>query len=192
MADYNSLKDEELVSLSIEGDSKAIDILTLRYIPVAGHIANRYNLNTFESPDLVQEGIIGFLSAVESFNTEGNASFSTFASCCIRNRIISVVRSALSQKRIPQGMIVPLELQCDSCDSKPTPEELLISEKGAQYISEIIHSCLSEQEQKIFNLYLSGMTYDEMAEKTGISSKAVDSTLQRARKKLREKLSSYK
>ena len=192
MADYNSLKDEELVSLSAKGDTKAADILTLRYIPVAGHIAKRYNLNTFENSDLVQEGIIGFLSAGESFNPESTATFSTFASCCIRNRIISVVRSALSQKRVPEGMIVPLELQCDSSDTKPTPEEILISEKGAQYITEIINSCLSGQEQRIFNLYLAGMTYDEMAAKTGISSKAVDSTLQRARKKLREKLSSYK
>ena len=192
MTDYNSLKDEKLLELSREGDSKATDILTLRYIPVAGHIANRYNLNTFETSDLIQEGIIGFLSAVDSYKSETGAAFSTFASCCIRNRIISVVRSALSQKRIPEGMIVPLELQCDSTDTQPTPEELLISEKGAQYISEIITSCLTEQEQKIFTLYLGGMTYEQMAEKTGISSKAVDSTLQRARKKLREKLSSYK
>lgn len=192
MADYNSLKDEELVRLCNEGDSKAMDTLTLRYIPLAKHLASKYNLSHLEKNDLVQEGIIGFLSGVYSYKSGSAASFSTFATCCMKNRIVSIVRSALSGKHIPDGMIVPLELQCDSSDSQPTPEELLISEKGAEYISEIIRQSLSEQEQRIFNLYLSGLSYDEMAINTGISQKAVDNALQRARKKLREKLSFYK
>lgn len=192
MVNYNCLKDEELVGLSRQGDSKAIDTLTLRYIPTARLYASRYNISNMEISDLVQEGLIGFLSAVYSYKTDSCASFSTFAHCCIRNRITSVVRSALSQKHIPESAIVPLEQQADSSDRQPSPEELLISEKGAVYIADTIRQSLSKQERDVFHLYLKGFSYDEIADMTSLSVKAVDSTMQRARKKLREKLSFYK
>ncbi len=192
MLNYDLVKDEELVILANEGDSKAMDVLTLRYIPIAKIYAAKYNINHLEKCDLVQEGIIGFLSGVYSYKNGSVASFSTFASCCIRNRIISVVRSALSQKHIPDTMLVPLEEHSDSADIQPTPEELLMSEKEAEYISQIIKDCLSQQEQKVFNLYLKGFSYEQMAKKADLSMKAVDSTMQRARRKLREKLSFYK
>lgn len=192
MVNYDCLKDEELVELSRQGDSKAIDALTLRYIPTARLYASRYNISNMENSDLVQEGLIGFLSAVYSYKTDSCASFSTFTHCCIRNRITSVVRSTLSQKRIPESAIVPLEEQSDSTDCQPSPEELLISDKGADYIADIIKQSLSKQEQDVFHLYLKGFSYDEIAHRTSISLKAVDSTMQRARKKLREKLSFYK
>ena len=192
MVNFDCLKDEQLLELSRQGDSKAVDALTLRYIPTARLYANKYNINNMETSDLVQEGLIGFLSAVYSYKTDSNASFSTFAHCCIRNRITSIVRCALSQKRIPENAIVPLEQQADSSDCQPSPEELLISEKGAIYIADTIRQFLSQQEQDVFKLFLKGFSYDEIAEKTSLSSKAVDSTMQRARKKLREKLSFYK
>ena len=40
----------------------------------------------------------------------------------------------------------------------------------------------------MLTLYLSGVSYSDIAEKLNLSQKAVDGTLQRAKKKLREKL----
>lgn len=188
MENYSELTDEQLVALSRDNDSKATGELSLRYNKIALSIASKFSFDSEECADLSQEGMIGFLSAVYSYSFEERASFATYASCCIRNRIISVLRKSNSQKRVPEELILSLEqLGEHTCDSE-TPEQVLISQNGAQYISALIEKLLSEQEKKVLKLFLSGMSYDDIAKKTELSSKAVDSTLQRARKKLRKEL----
>lgn len=190
MENYSELADEQLVSLSRNNDSKAVSELSLRYNKVALSIASKFSFDSEECADLSQEGMIGFLSAIYSYSEEEPASFSTYASSCIRNRIISVLRKNNSQKRVPENLILSLDQLDDHASDPETPEELLISQNGAQYISALIEEILTEQENKVLKLYLSGISYVDIAKKTKLSSKAVDSTLQRARKKLREKLKS--
>lgn len=186
---YSILKDEDLVVLCKQDDKDALSVLTARYTEKAKLSAFSFKNVQIESDDLIQEGMIGFLLAVYSFENDGTCSFATYASHCIRNRIISVIRHSSSKKRIPSEMVVPLEETADFPENAPSPEEHLISQKEAGYISSIISSSLSEQERKVFMLHLTGMSYEEIANTVGISRKAVDGTLQRARKKLREKLS---
>ena len=186
---YSLLSDEELVTFCKENNEEALSLLTSRYSEKAKLIALSFKNVHIETEDLIQEGMIGFLSAVYSFNGDRGASFSTYAGHCIRNRLLSVVRSTCSKKRIPFDMTVPLQSDSDIRENVPSPEEHIISQKEAEYISSVISSSLSLQEKNIFMLHLTGMTYDEIAKLCSITSKAVDSTLQRARKKLREKLS---
>ena len=87
-------------------------------------------------------------------------------------------------------MLVSLEDNSE-LPASPSPEESLIGENSAEYISEIIRKSLTDREYQVFTLQLADLTYEETAEKLGTTAKAVDSTIQRARKKLRERLSSY-
>ncbi len=190
--DYSLLGDEELVYLCKGNDSEALSFLTAKYMKKARLSALSFKDSSVESEDLVQEAMIGFLSAVYSFRNDCGCSFETYASRCIRNRIISVMRTASSKKRVPSELVVPLEEETQLEESSPSPEENFFSEKEAEYISTVISSSLTKQENKIFMLHLAGMKYEEIAKSADISVKAVDSTLQRARKKLREKLSFYK
>ena len=138
--------------------------------------------------DLSQEGMIGFLSAVYSYRENGSASFLTYASRCIRNKILSALRKLNSTKRIPDSLLVSLEQISETSAHPDTPENLILSESGAKLISSLIDEHLSKQEKDVLMLYLTGISYGDIAEKLSLSSKAVDSALQRARKKLREKL----
>lgn len=186
---YSLLNDEELVTLCKENNRDALSVLTARYTEKARITALSFKNVQIETDDLMQEGMIGFLSAVYSFKNDGTSSFLTYASHCIKNRIISVIRSTSSKKRIPSELVVPFEDTAELFENAPSPEEHLISQSEAEYISSVISSYLTNQEKKIFMLYLTGMSYEEIANSSGISQKAVDGTLQRARKKLREKLS---
>ena len=132
--------------------------------------------------------MIGFLSAVYSYRSPAPASFRTYASCCIRNRILSALRKGASQKRVPGNLISSLEEMGDATANSPTPEELLISQKEAEYISALMEELLSDKEHKVLKLYLSGASYESIAKALDFTVKSVDSTLQRAKKKLREKL----
>ena len=61
-------------------------------------------------------------------------------------------------------------------------------EQAKERIAELyerIASVLSRQELEIFHLSVSGLSYEEIAKRQGISVKSVDNAIQRARRKLR-------
>ncbi len=188
MLDYSLLEDEKLVLLARENDTDAFSVLCERYFPKSEYHAFRLCSPLTEKDDLTQEGMLGLISAVFAFRADGNASFSTFADHCIRNRIISAVRTASSGKKIPCELTVPLDSSNTLIDDN-SPEDSLISQSESERIYRLIKTTLSEKEKKVFLHFLAGMSYEEIASKEGCTAKSVDSTLQRVRKKLRKKLS---
>ncbi len=188
MADYPALNDEELVNLSQNNDRKALSELSLRYSKVSFGIASTFAENSDICDDLSQEGMIGFLSAVYSYKDNKNASFLTYASRCIRNKILSALRKSTSTKRIPDSLLISLEQISETFADNDTPEELFITRNNAEFITSLIEELLSDQEKDVLTLFLSGNSYSDIAKQLELSQKAVDSTLQRAKKKLREKL----
>lgn len=189
MLDYSLLEDEKLVILCKNNDSEAFAVLTERYVSVARQHASRFHSPLVEREDLSQEGMIGFMAAVFAYDEEGGASFSTFASHCIRNRIISTVRAISSKKHIPSELIVSLDGQQDSVYDDKTPEENLISQTEAERIKVLINDELTDKERDVFQCFLAGMSYEQIAKQCSCTVKSVDGRLQRVRKKLREKLS---
>lgn len=188
MINYSALNDEELVELSQNNNQNALSELSLRYSKVSFGIASTFAENSDICDDLSQEGMLGFLSAVYSYENNSKASFLTYASRCIRNRILSALRKSTSTKRIPDSLLISLEQISDTFADRDTPEELFISHNNAKFITALIEELLSNQEKDVLTLFLSGISYSDIAKKLNLSQKAVDSTLQRAKKKLREKL----
>lgn len=188
MADYSALSDENLVSLYKKDDDFAAEALAARYMKKAGAIASQLGVSADEKADLIQEGMIGFLSAVYSYDDKRQVSFSGFACACIKNKMLSALRKNSAARKIPQSLTVPYEEVNESLVNDMTPEQQLISEKNSNDIENAINE-LSKQEQLAFRLYLTGLTYEQIALKLSLTPKAVDGTLQRARKKLRKALS---
>lgn len=188
---YSALNDEQLVFLSQDNDSQAISELSIRYSKVSFAIASTFTSDSEECADLSQEGMIGFLSAVYSYREGSGASFLTYASRCIRNRILSALRKSSSNKHIPHSLLVSLEQISETSADPHTPENLVVSESNARMISSLIEEHLSDQEKRVLTLFLTGISYSDIARELSLSQKAVDSALQRARKKLREKMSNY-
>ena len=189
MLDYSLLKDEELVALCKSNDDKAFSVLTERYIPLSKALASRFCSAATEKDDLAQEGMLGFIAAVYAYDVNSTASFSTFAGHCIKNRIISAIRAISSKKRIPLEMTVPLEERQNFLSNDLSPEESFISREETERISALIENELTEKERTVFLLFLQGMRYEQIAAECDCTAKSVDGTLQRVRKKLREKLS---
>lgn len=188
MSVYEALSDEELVSLCAKDDEKALGILCARYMEKANVIASSFGVSCDDLNDLVQEGMLGFLSALCAYNEDRAVSFHTFASACIKNRMISVLRKSAAKGKVPQELIVSYEMQSQSLSTRLTPEEKIISEKNVSDIIEAVDG-LTSQEKEAFGFYLEGLSYEAIAEKLSLTVKAVDGTLQRARKKLRKALS---
>ena len=71
--------DEQLVLSARSGDTDSLAQLIVRFLPDIQAKAGCYKLAGLEPEDLVQEGLIGLLRAVKSYDSTRKASFATFA-----------------------------------------------------------------------------------------------------------------
>ena len=144
-------------------------------------LAKKYGAEVHE--DLVQEGLMGLLGAVRTYREDKNAKFSTYATKCIKNKIISSVhRNAL----LSGGEEADLEAILGGGGT--VPEEVVVEREELNELYDKITSALSEQEWQVFQSFLRGMSYNQIALGLGTSEKAVDNAMQRVRRKLRSLL----
>lgn len=142
-----------------------------------------------ELDDLRQEAYVALLSAIGSYDEHRGSSFSTYAIACINNRFNDAIKSAGRQK----NRILNESVSLTEDENRPdlfavdSPEEIAIGWDEYRRIRESIDRDLSETERNVLNLWIDGYTYDEITESLGMSPKAVNNALQRARKKLKSK-----
>lgn len=191
LLDYPVLTDQELHALYLSGDAEAGNALVLRYSRLVKVCTRPFFLAGGDSEDLLQEGMIGLLSAIREFDPNGGSSFRSFAELCIRRRVISAARSAARQKHAPLNDGVSLE-QLQSGESQHTfqqlttrsPEDLVLDQAWADAFLAACSRFLSDFENRILMDYLHGLSYAEMAQRCGRSEKSIDNAIQRIRRKL--------
>ena len=115
MMDYATLSDSSLQAMASAGDRSAEEILSERYMRLVRVCARPLFLAGGSSEDLIQEGMIGLLSAIRQYDPQGGSSFHSFAERCIRSRLLSAIKSA-SRKSISRSMTVFL-----SSNSRKSP-----------------------------------------------------------------------
>ena len=75
--------DEELVFLYQKGETEVFNEIYDRYKNLVKFYSRNLFLLGAESDDLVQEGMLGLIKAVNSYNSD-KSSFKTFATLCIK------------------------------------------------------------------------------------------------------------
>lgn len=184
----DSPADEHLVVDAKSGDDEAMAILVTRMLPLIRRTASGFR--TFcgiDAEDLMQEGLIGLLCAVRSFDNRKAASFRTYAGVCISNSIRSAVRKTRNSGVIPDKIKVSIEeavsLRSDTLDD---PQDIIVGIEEASRLRESMDKQLSGTELSVLKLYLLGDSYSVIAEKLSLpNGKSVDNALQRIRKKLK-------
>lgn len=196
MPDYSSFCDEELRQMAVSGDGEAADELALRYTQLVRAAARPFFLVGGSSEDLLQEGMLGFCYSILHYDASRNISFKTFAEVCIRNRILSAIKSASSMKHSPLNDRISLEAAAEgdsadkSMDTQPSPEEQVLARESVTEFFTTFAQTLSPLEQKILHLYLDGLSYQAIADTLSKNVKSVDNAVQRIRRKLNRHLSS--
>ena len=183
--------DEQLCA-DCRRSSQAMEELILRYQQLVRACARPYFLAGADFDDLLQEGMLGLLSAVSLYDPMRETSFKTFAAVCIRNRLISAVRAADSPKNRLLNDSVPLctfslDPPPDEVSPPPTeksPEELLIGREEFAEFQTRLTGVLSPLESRTLELYLEGLSYREIAQFLSKSTKTVDNAVQRIRQKI--------
>lgn len=183
-----NLSDEELAVLAANGDDEAMAHLISAVTPIARAKASGFANARISNEDLVQEGMLGFLDAVKSFDPSKGVPFRAFAETCINNRIISAVRMNFNSKNVALSNAVSFEAESVEFASDSDPADIISDKFETEYLSELLSSGLSDFEKKVIDLRLLGKSYSQIAKELCRSEKAVDNAIQRIKSKMRRKL----
>lgn len=193
---FRERPDEQLCQLSAQGDSLAETELVQRYGQLVRACARPLFLAGGDSEDLIQEGMLGLLTAIRGYDPERDASFRTYAEICIRSRLITAVRAAQGGKHAPLNQSVSYEpplfdgTSAHLFSSAESPEDVVIGREELKERLDALKGQLSELEAQILTQYLSGLSCGEIAQRVGRSQKSVDNAIQRIRRKMANRFSS--
>jgi len=192
-SELTELTDEELCRLVSRGERDAEEILVSRYFGLVRVCARPYYLAGGSFEDVIQEGLLGLLSAVREFSPTKKVPFKSFAEYCIKKRIYSGLKAASRNKHIPLNTYLSIDSLFDdganAADivfdrSDANPEDLILSRERYEELFTELKGMLSNLEARILELYLEGLTVREISAETGKTPKSVDNAIWRVRRKL--------
>ncbi len=188
--------DEELCLGAAQGDPQAETELVCRYGRLVRACARPLFLAGGDSEDLIQEGMLGLLTAIRGFDPGRHASFRTYAEICVRSRMFTAIRAAQGGKHAPLNRSIsyepPLfdETSAYLFSSAESPEDVVIGREELRERLEALKGRLSKFEAQILPPYLNGLSCGEIAQRVGRSQKSVDNAIQRIRRKTALQISS--
>ncbi|HJV08118.1 MAG TPA: RNA polymerase sporulation sigma factor SigH [Acidimicrobiales bacterium] len=191
----SDLPDEVLVRLFHEGDLHSLDLLLARYRRFTRAKARGYFLAGGDTDDIEQEAMIGLFKAIRDFR-HGQSSFRAFAELCVTRQIMTAIKGACRQKHQPLNRYVSLwglrviddpseRLVEELFDQRvPDPADEVVSLEGQAAMRAALATMLSGLEVDVLRLHLDGCSYQEISDRLGRHTKAVDNALQRIKRKL--------
>lgn len=166
-----------------QGDQDAFVRLAERYEPLIESLASRFSREEqaeHSREDLRQEAMVVFYHSILTYDLEQTeVEFGLYAKICMSNALISQLR-----KRRPEEQSAPPEWLFEAREAEE-PSAKLLEQERLNALWDAIEGCLSEFENRIWRLYISGRTAKEIATQVGKDEKSVTNGIYRIRKKLR-------
>lgn len=197
--DYRDLNDNELVYLCAENNEDAINLIVNKYknciLMILKEYLKEYNIIGVEVADLYQEGLIGLMHAIHSYNPTRDVLFYTYANACIRTSLMSAIRQTFRQKNRILNYSYSLDKIFEDSgdnlyeilkDESYEPNKLLLSSEEENELINKLKSKLSKSELAIFELRLKGLSNGEIATLIDKDTKYIENSLFRIKRKYKE------
>ena len=191
----------ELMPRSNEGDSAARATLIERNLRLVVYISRKFENTGISIEDLISIGAIGLIKAVNSFDPDKNIKLATYASRCIENEILMVLRKT-NRLKLEVSFDEPLNTDWDGnelllSDILGTEPDLVSKELDASVEKQMLHTAIDKLNAR--ERYIVGLRYGlgdddkehtqkEVADLMGISQSYISRLEKRIIGKLREEM----
>ena len=182
------------------GDMQARATMIERNLRLVVYIARKFENTGISIEDLISIGTIGLIKAVNSFNPDKNIKLATYASRCIENEILMVLRKT-NRLKLEVSFDEPLNTDWDGnelllSDILGTEPDLVSRDLDSSIEKEMLYKAirtLNEREKNIVHLrYGLGKekehTQKEVADMMGISQSYISRLEKRIIEKLKDEL----
>lgn len=198
MPDLEQASDEELIVRLRDGEQQITDYIMEKYKNLVRSKAGSMYILGADRDDLIQEGMIGLFKAIRDFDSGRDASFFTFAELCISRQMYSAVQAAGRMKHIPLNSYISLYgngtehgeeedgILSILADHGLNPEDLVIDKENVELLEKKMEQELSGFEKQVLDLYVTGMSYSQIARVLGRDEKSTDNALQRLKSKIKK------
>lgn len=185
MSVNGKISNDTILSNAKSGDNKQAEVLIVQNRSLVEAIASKYTNSSLEYDDIVQEGMIGLLAAIKTFDKNNGTSFKTYAATCINNSIQTALKKFTRQKDIPQSQVIEYaEEEIPEQHGIISAEDYYIAGESVSMLAKILKENLSDYENEVLRLHIVGCNYNEIANRLSKTPKSVDNALQRIKKKL--------
>ncbi|MGN1147576.1 MAG: RNA polymerase sporulation sigma factor SigH [Lachnospiraceae bacterium] len=199
MQDFEQATDEELIVRLRDGEKQITDYIMDKYKYLVRSKAGSMYILGGDRDDLIQEGMIGLFKAIRDYDSGRDASFFTFAELCISRQMYSAVQAAGRMKHIPLNSYISLYgssaehgedeeagILSMLADHGLNPEDLVIDKENVEQLEKQMEQELSSFEKQVLDLYITGMSYSQIAKVLGKDEKSTDNALQRLKAKIKK------
>lgn len=184
--EYKDLDDYELVYRIRENDIEAENLMISKYEPVLNKMAKKY-LGIVENvgadiDDLMQEGRIALIKAVDTFDFKKDLLFYTYMSVCVERHCISYCRSLASKKYSPLNYSLAEDSFIYIKDSSYNPEYIFDDSMYENSFLSYIRNNFEIIDSSIFELRYNGFTYKEISSLLDLPVSKIDNRLCKMRR----------
>lgn len=175
MDKFNNMNETEILNLAKDGDNEAISFIIQKYKYISIKLASEWTNSFIEPEDLMQEGMIGLLAAIKSYDESKKISFLSYAYTCVGNSIQTALRKVNRKKDFPKNSLVPFEKEfVDGKANSLSAEDSFLAEESVSMLLQQLDKSLSKMENSVLRLFLVGCSYNEIAQRLNKSPKAID------------------
>jgi RNA polymerase sigma-70 factor (ECF subfamily) len=181
--------DDKLVKRAKKGDSRAFDLLVLKYQGRVAQLVLRYVNNAAEVEDVTQEAFIKAYRALPKFR--GDSAFYTWlyriAANAAKNHLVALGRRPTTDLALDdsESYEVPGRLK-----DNESPDEVIMGQQLEAAISQAIDALPLELKAALTLREFEGLSYDEIAEVLECPIGTVRSRIFRAREAIDQKVAS--
>ena len=179
--------DQQLVERAQKGDTRAFDLLVLKYQGRVANLVSRYVSNSAEVEDVTQEAFIKAYRALPKFR--GDSAFYTWlyriAANAAKNYLVALGRRPSSDQVIDEGEYFDLPGRLKDHES---PDAVLMGMELEQAVSSAIDTLPDELRAALTLREFEGLSYEEIAEILGCPIGTVRSRIFRARDAINQRV----
>ena len=194
--DLKKINDYEIMFLVNEKNENAEEILIKKYKNLINKYVEEYKVtglqNGLEECDLYQEGLLGLINAIKTFDQSKEASFYTYANICIKTKIQTAIRDSSSKKNIVLNQSVSLDNLTNSdstnyydiiCNDKNDISDRLLKQEEQQQLFNEIEKRLTSFEKEVLKLKTNSYSNEEIATKLQKDKRSIENAINRIRSK---------